>query len=267
MKKILIRIYYFLIQLGFDLRKIYKMPFGLLKYFRQLIIIIFKYNGKIVVNPQINDWYESAGNISDEYFVQDLFVARKIFEKKPMKHVDIGSRIDGFVSNVATFMDIEILDIRTVNNPNIGIDFKQLDLMDSQKVQEYIKLYGKSPSLSCLHTIEHFGLGRYGDNLDIHGYKQGFKNIVTILDNEGFFYFSTPIGIPRIEFNANRVFSIEEIYELARINSLEICSLNVISGNEGIREISKERQNTFTSLSNEVYNLGVFIFKKSNDFS
>lgn len=267
MKKTLIRIYYFLIQLGFDFRKIFRMPIGLLKYLRQLIIIIFKYKGNIILNPQINDWYESAGNISDEYFVQDLFVARKIFEKKPVKHVDIGSRIDGFVSNVASFMDIEILDIRTVNNPNIGIDFNQLDLMDNHKVQDYIRRFGKSPSLSCLHTLEHFGLGRYGDNLDINGYKKGFENIVSILDNDGLFYFSTPIGIPRIEFNANRVFSFEEIFELARTNSLKICSLNVISGNEGIRDISIDNNITLALLSKEVYNLGIFIFKKTNEFS
>jgi hypothetical protein len=32
-----------------------------------------------------------------------MIVASEIFKEKPKKHVDIGSRIDGFVSSVAVY--------------------------------------------------------------------------------------------------------------------------------------------------------------------
>jgi len=33
--------------------------------------------------------------------LQDLLVARWIFDAKPQRHVDIGSRVDGFIAHVA----------------------------------------------------------------------------------------------------------------------------------------------------------------------
>ena len=62
------------------------------------------------------------------YFHQDLLVARKIFERKPRRHADIGSRIDGFVAHVAVFREIEVFDIRPSITISKNIVFTQLDL-------------------------------------------------------------------------------------------------------------------------------------------
>jgi hypothetical protein len=35
-----------------------------------------------------------------------------IHKLNPVRHIDIGSRIDGFVANVAAFRKIEVLDVR-----------------------------------------------------------------------------------------------------------------------------------------------------------
>jgi hypothetical protein len=69
-------------------------------------------------------------------------------------------------------------------------------------------------SLSSLHAIEHFGLGRYGDNIDINGYIKGLNNIYKALSVGGKFYFSVPIGEQRTEFNAHRVFSLSYVLSL-----------------------------------------------------
>ena len=69
-------------------------------------------------------------------------------------------------------------------------------------------------SVSSLHAIEHFGLGRYGDVVDYEGHVKGLNNISKILKKGGRFYFSVPIGPQRIEFNAHRVFSVKYLVEL-----------------------------------------------------
>ena len=70
----------------------------------------------------------------------------------------------------------------------------------------------KTDSLSCLHSIEHFGLGRYGDNLDPEGHIKGFQNLLNLLDKDGLLYISFPISTKtRVEFNEQRVFHYSEI--------------------------------------------------------
>ena len=69
-------------------------------------------------------------------------------------------------------------------------------------------------SVSSLHAVEHFGLGRYGDTLDYNGHLQGLNNIHQMLKQGGKLYLSVPIGKQRIEFNAHRVFAVKYLIEL-----------------------------------------------------
>lgn len=154
--------------------------------------------------PILNERFESGGTASGHYFHQDLYVARKVYKNNPVKHVDIGSRVDGFVAHVAVFRKIEIFDIRNIENKVDNLVFKQQDMMQLSD-----ELIGYCDSISSLHAIEHFGLGRYGDPIDYLGYEKALNNITAILKTGGKFYFSVPIGQQRIEFNAQRVFSVQ----------------------------------------------------------
>ena len=91
-----------------------------------------------------------------------------------------------------------------------NIKFTHADLSGALPVE----LTGCCDSLSCLHTIEHFGLGRYGDPIKYTGYLAGLRNLNRILVQGGKFYFSTPIGPQRVEFNAHRVFSMRYLLHL-----------------------------------------------------
>ena len=88
------------------------------------------------MHPCLFDKHEAGGIASGHYFFQDLIVAQKIFLRNPVKHVDIGSRIDGFVAHVATFREIEVFDIRPIQSIINNIKFKKADLqvkMDENK--------------------------------------------------------------------------------------------------------------------------------------
>lgn len=157
--------------------------------------------------PCVKDKFVNSGNIgfAGHYFLQDIFVAREIYNNKEKKHVDIGSRIDGFIAHLSVFCEVEVFDIRPQTQKIKNIIFRQADLMQINK-----NLINYCESISCLHTIEHFGLGRYGDKIDPDGHILGFDSITQILKKNGVFYFSVPMGLPnRIEFNAHRVFSLE----------------------------------------------------------
>jgi len=159
--------------------------------------------------PILWDRKEQGGTMQGHYFHQDLYVARAIFKANPDRHGDIGSRTDGFVAHVASFRSIEMLDIRPIVSAVPGIVFRQADLMQLPK-----DLVGEFDSISSLHAIEHFGLGRYGDPVDAYGYKKAIANVRELLKPGGTFYFSVPIGRQRIEFNGQRVFSVAHLLQV-----------------------------------------------------
>ena len=188
--------------------------------------------------PHYEDKKDNAGTLEYHYFFQDLHVAQRIYKNNPNRHIDIGSRISGFVAHVAAFREIEVYDIRPLNTPIPNVKFKQFDLM--QLCEEDIE---SVDSISCLHAIEHFGLGRYGDPICYDGYLLGFTNIHKILKTNGRFYFSVPLGKQRIEFHAHRVFSLEYLLELIT-PYYEINTFSYVDDNNVFHEnvaISKEK--------------------------
>lgn len=157
--------------------------------------------------PILNEYKEQAGTATGHYFHQDLLVASLIHDANPKRHIDVGSRIDGFVAHVAAFRSIEVLDFRPLNScGHENIKFMQADLMslDSQ-------FFEITDSLSCLHAIEHFGLGRYGDPVNPEGHLTGFINLHKMLTPSGRLYISFPIGMNEVCFNAHRIFQASEI--------------------------------------------------------
>ncbi len=168
-----------------------------------------KAGGEITKQYKITtDFSDNAGSARRHYFHQDLLVAKFIHDAAPQRHIDIGSRIDGFVAHVAAFREIEVMDIRPLDHlPHKNIKFLQHDLMQAQNASAL------ADSVSCLHAIEHFGLGRYGDPIDVNGHLRGFENVVKLLVPKGRLYISFPItACDEVHFNAHRVFAPDSIF-------------------------------------------------------
>ena len=210
MKRLLRNINSLLVIFGIDpLKTIYSMR-GLPYYFRDLqklrkqkasAVSEFPF-GKLY--PCLGERFTDSGIAKRHYFHQDLLVARRIHLNNPSVHVDVGSRVDGFVAHVASFRPIEVIDIRPLSSDIPNVRFMQADLMTpvSDNLADYCD------SLSCLHAVEHFGLGRYGDPVNYDGHLLGLNNLHHILKKGGKLYLSVPIGPQRIEFNAHRIFSV-----------------------------------------------------------
>lgn len=252
----LLRLHWFLSsQLGIDLIRMLNSARGIVRYMRDLSRFRTGYADSLELLPCLHDWYEEGGTTKNEYFWQDLLVARKIFAANPEKHVDIGSRVDGFVAHVASFREIEVFDIRPITSSIPSVTFRQADLMNPAGITDYCD------SLSCLHALEHFGLGRYGDPIDPKGYESGICNMARILRSGGIFYLSVPVGTERVEFNAQHVFNPKTIVDVAEGNQLWLCEFALFTHDDGLvaKDTTKE---TLAAVGKIRYGLGIFTFIK-----
>lgn len=158
--------------------------------------------------PIIYDKFASAGSIHN-YFWQDLWAARLITKAGIRNHFDIGSRLDGFIAHLlAANVNVTMIDVREfpgkVENLHTIVD----DATLLQQIPD-----NSIESMSALCSLEHFGLGRYGDPIDPEACFKCFEAIQRKLVSGGRLYISVPVGKERVEFNAHRVFYPNTIVE------------------------------------------------------
>lgn len=171
--------------------------------------------------PILSDYEAEAGSASGHYFHQDLWAARLIHAARPHRHIDVGSRIDGFVAHLLTFMPVEVVDVRPLVSRVPGLTFLQEDARHLASFADH-----SLPSISSLHAVEHFGLGRYGDAIDPEGWRRGMDALARVLAPGGRLYFSVPVGRERVEFNAHRVFAPATV--LAAFAGLRLVSFAMV---------------------------------------
>ena len=200
--------------------------------------------------PVMDERQESAGTIGGHYFHQDLWAARKIHQQGPGRHIDIGSRIDGFVAHLLTFMPVTLIDIRPVQSTIPGLEFVQ---DDATQLQSFFD--GSIESLSSLHAAEHFGLGRYSDPIEPDACFRFMKSLQRVLRPGGRLYFSTPIGRERVDFNAHRVFSPRTI--LTTFPELSLLSFSYV---DDAGQLHEDRDPT--AIPELEYGCGLFEFTK-----
>jgi hypothetical protein len=173
------------------------------------------------LNPMLTDFEESAGTASGHYFHQDLWAARKIYARRPTEHVDVGSRLDGFVAHLLVFMPVTVFDIRSLTSDTPDLTFVKADATRMSGIAD-----SSIDSISSLHAIEHFGLGRYGDPVDPEACFAAMRALARVLRPDGRLYFSVPIGRERVEFNAHRVFAPRTV--LDTMHDLDLVSFSAV---------------------------------------
>lgn len=255
----LIKIYQFFTSIFFD-------PITLLNKWRAIPSFITNILRYIKLNKGTNkfnfkfsnllfstkDKYLSSGSIDSHYFYQDLWAAKKIFSSGVKTHVDVGSRVDGFISHLLVFCNVDYVDIRKLNESVPGLNVV---------IGSITKLPYKDnsiDSLSCLHVLEHIGLGRYGDEVDPKGYLTGISELSRVLAPGGKLYFGTPVGIERVVFDAHRVFSVYTIIEGFKDHNLQITEFNLIDD----RGLEVNNNAAIETANKCNYGCGLFVFEK-----
>lgn len=138
------------------------------------------------------------------YVYHSSWAARILARTRPERHVDISSSLY-FVGIVSAFVPVTHYDYRP---PDLHLDNLTTSFADLAALPF---ANGSVMSLSCMHVVEHVGLGRYGDPLDPEGDMKAMCELTRVLAPGGQLLFVAPVGRPCIRFNAHRIYGYEQI--------------------------------------------------------
>lgn len=203
--------------------------------------------------PILADKYKNAGSINN-YFWQDLWAAKLINKTGIKRHFDIGSRINGFIAHLlAMNIDVTMIDVREFPWKVEGLHTIIDDATMLKQIPE-----NSIDSMSALCSLEHFGLGRYGDPVDPEACFICFEEIQKRIKQGGSLYISLPIGRERVEFNAHRVFYSSTI--IGCFLQMELLEFSCVA--EGKIEYHVDIHKYDTDEHNGDYRYGLFHFIK-----
>ena len=203
----------------------------------------------------LNESRKSAGTCG-QYYWQDLWAAQKIISRKPSIHYDIGSRIDGFIAHLqAARQNVVLIDVRKMENYLPYVEFVQADATMLDGIKD-----NSIESLSALCSLEHFGLGRYGDAIDPEGCFKAMKSIQRVMKAGGILYISVPIGKEHVEFNAHRIFYPQTIIDT--FSEMKLVEFKVNTLEEKMTLKTVENIHEFDYEYNNGVRFGLFEFVK-----
>ena len=247
------RFYIFILNFGIDLKKVLYLP-SIINYIKDFIK--FKKKGGKIRNIYmcLEDFNKNSTEFKNQFFHSDLLISQKIFENNPTNHLDVGSRIDGLVSHLASFRSLDFADIRNVDlKPHKNINYKKIDIGD-----ENLVISKKYFSVSSIGVLGHIGLGRYGDKIDPNGHFKAFKNIANLTENLGVLYLMVPVGIEGTEFNSHRVFNASSIINYFININFDLIEFSFVD------DLGELHLNTnFEDTKNLNFGGGIFILRKN----
>jgi hypothetical protein len=183
------------------------------------------------------------------YIYHPAWAARILGKTKPKEHIDFSS-ILSFSSIVSAFVPITFYDYRPAELNLSGWKGGAADLCNLSIADNSFE------SVSCMHTVEHIGLGRYGDSIDPQGDIKAINELKRITKPNGDILFVTPVGKQKIEFNAHRIYSYELVLELFEGCTLQ--SFSLVPDEGGIIDNANPGL-----VAQQTYACGCFWFKKN----
>lgn len=200
--------------------------------------------------PQLKD--RTIKTRFDRHYVYHTsWAARKVKEINPDFHTDVSSSLY-FVGIVSAFVPTRFYDYRLAEIKLSGIESKVGDLARLSLLDNSIK------SLSCMHTVEHIGLGRYGDQINPDGDIKASRELTRVLAPGGSLIFVVPVGTPRIEFNAHRIYTYEQV--LGMFPLLKLVEFSLITDTVEQGDFIENADPKL--VESQKYGCGCFVFKK-----
>lgn len=206
-------------------------------------------------SARLIDWFLQPDDATEttpfdpHYFYQSAWAAGNISHQKPPRHIDVGSQID-LIAPLSGFVEVDFVDLRPLAASLPGLRCVKGSVLSLPYADSSVL------SLSCLHVIEHIGLGRYGDPIDADGTKKACKELQRVLAKHGHLYVTAPIGKERVEFNAHRVYSPGRILQF--FNELQLVQFSCVD-DRGLYRRDAEP----SACTDFIYGLGLFHFTRA----
>jgi len=151
-------------------------------------------------------YYEAGVHPTNYIDFECGFAAYHMNRLNPNKTLDIGS-YRHFILGMLSHFQVTTVDVRnrapiSRNEVIVTCDAKKLTLPANE-----------FDVVVSLCALEHFGLGRYGDEYDLDADKKAFEEIIRVLKPNGCLIFTTMItrAKPSIVFNGSRIYNYEMI--------------------------------------------------------
>jgi SAM-dependent methyltransferase len=158
--------------------------------------------------PCLKDRKSTTG-FDRHYVYHTSWAARIVAESRPTEHIDVGSTLY-FCGILSAFVPVRFYDYRPADLRLSNLASDQADLLQLPFAD------GTIQSISCMHVVEHVGLGRYGDRLDPQGDHKAMSELTRVLAPGGALLFVVPVGRPRLRFNAHRIYAFRQVREAFR---------------------------------------------------
>ncbi|RYY59546.1 MAG: DUF268 domain-containing protein [Chitinophagaceae bacterium] len=193
----------------------------------------------------------ASTKFDSHYIYHPAWAARIVKKVNPAFHVDISSTLH-FCTQLSAFIPTRFYDYRPafLNLPDLQSEHADLCALSFGS--------GSVSSLSCMHTIEHVGLGRYGDPIDPSGDRKAASELKRVLAPSGSLLMVMPVGRPRIMFNGQRIYSYEQVMQL--FDGLTLEDFSLIPDNAASKGMIMQADASLVALQNN--GCGCFWFKK-----
>lgn len=184
------------------------------------------------------------------YIYHPAWAARILARTRPEKHVDISSALT-FCSVISAFIPTEFYDFRPAPLVLDGLTCGAADLTALPFADDSIA------SLSCMHVLEHIGLGRYGDPINANGDLVAVRELARVLAPGGDLLVAVPVGRERVQFNAHRIYDHQRL--ISYFDGLELTEFALIP--DGPAPDGYIAADT-TTVNAQEYGCGCYWFKK-----
>jgi SAM-dependent methyltransferase len=163
------------------------------------------------------------------YTYQAAWATRLIAARRPAEHVDVSSAVP-FVAQLSAIVPVTMYEFSAPDIALAGLTVREASVVALPMADRSVA------SLSCLHVIEHVGLGRYGDPLDPDGMDKAARELCRVVAPGGALYVSFPVGRERVAFNAHRVADAEAFVERAAAEGLALDAFALIDDDGRFRD-------------------------------
>jgi hypothetical protein len=147
------------------------------------------------------------------YIYHPAWAARVLTKVKPKKHVDFSSTLI-WSAIISAFFPVDFYDYRYAPIVLEGLKsgFQNLTQLTFES--------NSLESVSCMHVLEHIGLGRYGDPIDPEGDLKAISELIRVTKIGGHILIVVPVGKAKLMFNAHRIYDYSDFCKLFSQNAV-----------------------------------------------